>query len=199
MPRSRAFSTGSGYRLPKPPVGALRWRAPLDPDPWTSTLPTKAFGNACVQYGTPGGPGANNTYDTTVVTTLNQTVGSEDCLYLNIWRPATDEVDLPVIVFIHGGYNLTGYAADPVYNGARLAQYVNAVVVTVNYRLGVFGWLSLPQLKTGDADDDSGNFGTLDNIKALRWVNRNIAEFGGNAGERDVDGPLRWRQSIPGR
>jgi len=177
-----------GVPFAKPPVGALRWRAPVDPDPWTSPRPTKTFANAAVQIGMLVGPGANNTYDTTIANTLNQAVGSEDCLYMNVWRPATREPNLPVIVFIHGGYDLAGYTADPMYNGANLAKATNAVVVTVNYRLGVFGWFSLPQLKTGNTLDDSGNFGTLDNIKALHWVNRNITEFGGNAGNVTVMG-----------
>jgi len=171
-----------GVPFAKPPVGALRWRAPLDPVPWTGTLAAKAFAHACVQFGTLGGPGANNTYDSTIASTLNQAVGSEDCLYLNIWRPATGETKLPVVVFIHGGFNLAGYTADPLYNGANLAMAANVVVVTVNFRIGVFGWFRLPQLKTGDAVEDSGNFGTLDNIKALQWVQRNIEGFGGNAG-----------------
>jgi len=170
-----------GVPYAMPPVGALRWRAPREPDAWSSPRPCTAFGCACVQYGTIFGPGANNAYDTTIADTFNQVVGSEDCLYLNIWRPATGENDLPVIVFLHGGSNVAGYTADPIYNGANLARAANVVVVTVNYRLGVFGWLSLPQLKTGIAEEDSGNFGTLDTIHALRWVSRNIGEFGGSA------------------
>ncbi|MBI5258399.1 MAG: carboxylesterase family protein [Burkholderiales bacterium] len=179
-----------GVPYAKPPVGALRWKAPVDPDAWTGTIrPATQFGNACVQYGRIYGPGANNRYDETIGTTLNQTVGSEDCLYLNIWRPASDERQLPVIVFIHGGSNVSGYTADPVYDGATLAKTANAVVVSVNYRLGIFGWLNLPQLKDGSsAADDSGNFATLDTIKALQFVNRNIGAFGGDAGNVTVMG-----------
>ena len=119
----------------------------------------------------------------TTSTTLNQAVGSEDCLYLNIWRPATTDTKLPVIVFIHGGSNVSGYTADPVYDGAALAKSANAVVVTANYRVGIFGWLDLPQLKTGtNAAEDSANFAILDNIKALEFVNRNIDVFGGDSG-----------------
>ena len=163
--------------------------APVDPDPWTTTRATTQFANACVQYGRIYGPGANNTYDATIGTTLNQAVGSEDCLYLNIWRPAGTQANLPVIVFIHGGSNVSGYTADPVYDGAALARTANAVVVTANYRLGIFGWLNLPQLKQGtNAQDDSGNFAVLDNIKALQFINRNIAAFGGNAGNVTVMG-----------
>lgn len=179
-----------GVPYAKPPVGALRWKAPVEPDSWAGTLrPATQFGNACVQYGRIYGPGANNTYDATIGTTLNQAVGSEDCLYLNIWRPATTDDRLPVIVFIHGGSNVSGYTADPVYDGAALAKTANAVVVTVNYRLGIFGWLNLPQLKEGsNASDDSGNFATLDTIQALRFINRNIASFGGDPGNVTVTG-----------
>jgi len=170
-----------GVPYAKPPVGDLRWRAPMDPDRWTTLLPTKVFGNACVQFGALISPGRNNSFDRTIGETLDQVVGSEDCLYLNIWRPASHDSNLPVIVFIHGGFNLAGYTADPVYDGAKLAKTANAVVVTANYRLNVFGWFSLPQLKTGNAEEDSGNFGTLDTVKALQWVRRNISEFGGDA------------------
>ncbi len=178
-----------GVPFARPPVGALRWKAPVDPDAWSGTRAATEFGNACVQYGRIYGPGANNTYDETIATTLNQAVGSEDCLYLNVWRPASGEANLPVIVFIHGGSNVSGYTADPMYDGAMLAKTANAVVVTVNYRLGIFGWLNLPQLKDGSsAADDSGNFATLDTIKALQFVNRNAAAFGGDAGNVTVMG-----------
>jgi para-nitrobenzyl esterase len=176
-----------GIPFAKPPVGALRWRAPADPDRWTTTRSAKQFGNACVQYGRIYGPGANNRHDATIGTTLNQAVGSEDCLYLNIWRPASND-RLPVIVFIHGGSNVSGYTADPVYDGANLANQANAVVVTVNYRLGIFGFLNLPQLKTGNPLEDSGNFALLDNIKALEFVNRNIENFGGDPGNVTIMG-----------
>jgi para-nitrobenzyl esterase len=172
-----------GIPFAKPPVGALRWKAPVDPDAWAFARTTQTFANACVQYGRIYGPGSNNKYDATIATTLNQAVGSEDCLYLNIWRPATADTKLPVIVFIHGGSNVSGYTADPVYDGAALAKSANAVVVTANYRVGIFGWLDLPQLKTGtNAAEDSANFALLDNIKALEFVNRNIAVFGGDSG-----------------
>ncbi len=170
-----------GIPFAKPPVGELRWKAPRDPEAWKAPRSTQQFGNACVQYGRIYGPGANNRYDLTIASTLNQAVGSEDCLYLNIWRPATNHGGLPVIVFVHGGSNVSGYTADPVYDGAALAKAANAVVVTVNYRLGIFGFLSVAQLKSGaDTQEDSGNFALLDLIKALQFVNRNISNFGGN-------------------
>jgi para-nitrobenzyl esterase len=177
-----------GIPFAAPPVGPLRWKAPVDPALWTGVLATQKFGNACVQYGRIYGPGSNNTYDATIGTTLNQAVGSEDCLYLNVWRPATSGT-LPVIVFIYGGSDVSGYTADPTYNGANLAKTANAVVVTINYRVGLFGWLNLAQLKNGtNALDDSGNFGTLDNIKAMQYIKANIADFGGDPNNITVTG-----------
>jgi len=177
-----------GIPFAKPPVGELRWKAPVSPDYW-GRITTQSFGNACVQYGRIYGPGSNNTYDATIGTTLNTAVGNEDCLYLNIWRPASNDNNLPVIYFIHGGSNVSGYTADPIYDGAALAKSANAVVVTANYRLGLFGWLDLPQLKSGtDANSDSGNFGTLDQIQALKFINANIANFGGDPGNVTVMG-----------
>jgi para-nitrobenzyl esterase len=170
-----------GVPFAKPPVGELRWKAPVDPDDWKSPRATQAFGDACVQYGRIYGPGANNRYDPTIGATLNQAVGSEDCLYLNIWRPADRRGNRPVIVFVHGGSNVSGYTADPVYDGAALAKAADAVVVSVNYRLGIFGFLNVPQLKTGtDAAGDSGNFALLDIVKALQFIQHDIAKFGGN-------------------
>jgi para-nitrobenzyl esterase len=163
-------------------VGALRWKAPADPATWTQTLNATHFGNACLQNGRIYGPGSNNTYDGTIATTLNTPVGSEDCLTLNIWRPAGDAANLPVIFFVYGGSNISGYTADPVYNGAALAKSANAVVVTANYRVGVLGFLNVPQLKTGaSTGEDSGNFALLDIIQALKFVKNNAATFGGDA------------------
>ena len=111
-----------GVPFAKPPVGDLRWKAPADPAPWTSRETTQQFGNACAQSGRLYGPGLNNRYDATIGTTLGQTVGSEDCLYLNIWRPAGAATQLPVIVLVHGGSNISGYTADPVYDGAASGE-----------------------------------------------------------------------------
>jgi para-nitrobenzyl esterase len=178
-----------GIPFAKAPVGALRWKAPADPDSWNGVLATQRFGNACIQNGRLYGPGANNTYDETIGTTLNTPVGSEDCLTLNVWRPANDTKDLPVIMFIYGGSNISGYTADPAYDGANLAKAANAVVVTANYRVGPFGFFNLPQLKTGTTPtDDSGNFAILDQIQVLKFIQNNIANFGGNKGNVTVMG-----------
>ena len=170
------------------PTGTLRWQAPQEPQAWTTAKVTTSFGNACSQYGRIYGPGTNNRYDETIGTTLNTAVGSEDCLYLNVWRPTTKETNLPVIVFFHGGSNVSGYTADPMYDGAALAKTANAIVVTPNFRVGILGFLNLPQLKTGDADTNSGNFTMLDSIKALQFVRTNAAAFGGNAGNVTIVG-----------
>ena len=178
-----------GLPFARPPVGALRWRAPAEPEAWTGIRAAKQFGNPCLQNGRIYGPGANNTYDATIASTLNTPVGSEDCLTLNIWRPASTDEKLPVLLFIHGGSNISGYTADPVYDGANLAKKANAVIVTANYRLGVLGFLNLPQLRVGGSDgDDSGNFALLDNLAALRYIQKNIAGFGGDAANVTVMG-----------
>ena len=178
-----------GVPFAKPPVGSLRWKSPVEPSAWSTKLATKSFGNACLQNGRIYGPGSNNKYDATIGTTLNTPVGSEDCLTLNIWRPASADTNLPVLFFIYGGSNISGYTADPVYDGAALAKNANAVVVTANYRVGPLGFFNLPQLKTGaGANDASGNFALLDNIQALKFVKQNIGNFGGNAGNVTVMG-----------
>jgi len=151
----------------KPPVGSLRWKAPRDPDPWTDTREESDYCEPCAQYLFVG----------------TETYGSEDCLYLNVWRPRTSETNLPVYFWIHGGGNTLGTASSDDYNGANLADRSNLVVVTVNYRIGPFGWFTHPALREGTPGselDDSGNYGTLDLIKALEWVRDNIEAFGGD-------------------
>lgn len=185
-----------GLPYAKPPVGALRWKAPVAPASWTHTLQAKTFGASCIQNPRLYSPGNNNTFDATVGDNLvsGNTPGSEDCLSLNIWRPATADRNLPVIVFIHGGSNITGYTADPMYDGAALAKKANAVVVSANYRLGQLGFFRHPALrdKTVDptltAEDQSGNYAVLDIIQALKFVQGNIGEFGGDKGNVTLTG-----------
>ncbi len=178
-----------GIPYARPPVGEWRWKGPRPPEPWQDPRDATQFGPAAVQTGRLYGPGANNRYDETIATTLNQAVGSEDCLYLNVWRPADDSDRLPVIVFIHGGSNVSGYTADPLYDGATLARTAKAVVVSVNYRLGLFGWFALPQLQEGsNAEDDSGNFAILDLVASLRFIQRNVEAFGGDPGKVTIMG-----------
>lgn len=178
-----------GIPFAQAPVGALRWKAPRPPLAWTGTRDASQFGASCIQNPRLYSPGNRNTFDASVGQNLisGDTPGSEDCLSLNIWRPASGERNLPVIVFIHGGSNITGYSADPMYDGAALATKANAVVVTANYRLGQLGFFRHPALRdtavdpTLTADDMSGNYAVLDIVQALRFVQDNIGEFGGDA------------------
>jgi len=172
-----------GVPFAKPPVGTLRWQPPRAPDAWTGVRPAKDNPDACTQIGGLFGPAPKGKDYSAVWETFYKPIGSEDCLYLNIWsptKPTTDEAKLPVIVFIHGGSNVVGAAFDPLYLGDNLAKNTNAVVVTVAYRLGVFGWFAHPALNTGDPQRDSGNFALLDLIQSLKFVKNNIANFGGD-------------------
>ena len=160
-----------GIPYAKPPVGALRWKAPQNPDPWGGIKQTIDFKDMSPQY-------REDTHNHTFYIE-----GSEDCLYLNVWRPRTEEENLPVYFWIHGGGNSKGYSSDARYNGANLAGKSHIIVVTINYRLGPLGWFACPALRSGlpgEEESDSGNFGTLDMIQALQWVKENISAFGGD-------------------
>ena len=151
-----------------PPVGELRWRAPAPPPTWDGVLETKKFRAACSQF-------------SPII--RGRVTGSEDCLYLNIWRPQTFEELLPVYVFIHGGGNSIG-SANMVsdYYGHAVASKSNMIYLSFNYRLGPFGWFTHPAIRETAAgpEDASGNYGTLDIIAALAWIQKNIASFGGD-------------------
>ena len=184
--RGTLATSGSGVRwlgIPyaKPPMGDLRWQAPEPHAPWTEVRSADAFGAPCAQLGSIYGPppdgkawGASN------VEAFNKPVGSEDCLTLNVWKPNHSASRLPVIVFVHGGSNIAGYSGDPVYDGEKLAAATGSVVVTVNYRLGIFGWMTHPAFQSDDAKSSSGNFGTLDILLALQFIQSNVAAFGGD-------------------
>jgi para-nitrobenzyl esterase len=158
-----------GIPFAAPPIGDLRWEAPQPAASWTGVRQATQFGNACVQPPFP----SNGIYATA------PPIG-EDCLYLNIWTPAKSADDrLPVMVWIHGGGFDRGTGAASGYDGENLASK-GAVIVTVNYRLGIFGFLALPELTAESSHHSSGNYGLLDQIAALEWVQRNIAAFGGD-------------------
>ena len=169
-----------GLPYAAPPVGDLRWKAPRPPKPWHKPREALAIGNMCVQFPSLLS-GAGRRPKT------NAPVGAENCLYLNVWSPpfAPNAVPSgtparPVMFWIHGGGNSIGHGGS--YNGAHLATSQNVLVVTINYRLGPFGWFSHPALRSDSAspEDNSGNYGLLDAIAALHWVRDNIAAFGGN-------------------
>lgn len=157
-----------GVPFAGPPVGELRWAAPEDPEHWAGIRNATESRSECTQY-----------FTSRTWIRSGEIVGSEDCLFLDIYRPDTDDENIPVYVWLHGGSNVFGSAAN--YDGAALAQRKNVVVVVVQYRLGPFGWLSHPAFRDDENElDASGNFGILDQIQALKWVKANIRAFGGN-------------------
>jgi len=170
-----------GIPYARPPVGDLRWAPPQGPLAWEGVRPATAFAAACAQIG--------NYFTSNDPQTFDRPYGSEDCLYLNVWAPtAQQRAPRPVIVFIHGGSGVVGAASLPLYDGQRLAQELDAVIISINYRLSFFGNFHLAALKSGDPARDSGNFALLDKIKALEWVQRNAARFGGNPANVTVMG-----------
>ena len=165
-----------GIPFAAPPVGELRWRTPQPVTPWSGERSADEFGPKCMQTGQPAD-----------VDPLNPLM-SEDCLYLNVWTPAKSAEDrLPVMVWIYGGGFKIGSGSEPWYNGAHLAKK-GVIVVTVNYRLDAFGFLSHPELTAESNDHASGNYGLLDQIASIGWVKRNIAAFGGDPGQITVFG-----------
>ena len=160
-----------GIPFAKPPVGELRWKAPVPNDPWSDVRPATEFGARCAQSQSIQGPASDN----------------EDCLYLNVWTPASPpEEPLPVMVWFHGGGNENGATSDQAplgvgglfYDGRPLAEH-GVVVVTASYRLGPFGFFHHPQL--AQEGSPSGNQGLLDQRRALEWVQENIGAFGGDS------------------
>ncbi|MCP4602904.1 MAG: carboxylesterase family protein [Proteobacteria bacterium] len=169
-----------GIPYAKPPLGDLRWRATQEPDKWETEYQADEFPIACTQYG-----GLMSYMDPEVMGVLQ---GSEDCLYLNIWRPNTSEKDLDVYFWIFGGGNNVGRSDMNLYYGHNIATKSNMVYVSINYRLGPLGWFTHPVLRGGDALDSSGNYGTLDIIQALKWVQENIEAFGGDPNKVTIAG-----------
>lgn len=154
-----------GIPYAQAPEGDLRWRPTVPLPAWQGVYDATEFGAACVQ---PPAPGA---------IVLHQ-AQSEDCLFLNIWAPANAH-DAPVLVWIHGGSLLIGSGNESINDGAYFAAR-GIMVVSINYRLGPLGWLAHPALSAESPQNISGNYGLLDQVQALRWVQQNIAAFGGN-------------------
>jgi para-nitrobenzyl esterase len=171
-----------GIPYAPPPVGDARWRAPGPAPSWTGTLHADRFAANCQQAPAP------KAFRAWTSEYLIEGPVSEDCLYLNVWtNAAKPDARLPVLVWIHGGAFINGGATVPVYDGAHLAAK-GVVVVTINYRLGVYGFLSHPALRAENPAHASGNYGLLDQIAALRWVRENIAAFGGDPAKVTVAG-----------
>jgi len=179
-----AVEVFTGIPYAKPPVGELRWRAPQDPEPWSGV-------RTCARFA----PMAMQPRNSEIYSSLAQIVGyhdfavslhdnfrdavSEDALYVNLWRPAGENEKLPVLVYIHGGSLQTGQPWYADYSGEGLARK-GVIVVNLGYRLGVFGFLAAEELAAEDPHGSTGNYGLMDQIKALEWVHDNIAAFGGD-------------------
>ena len=163
-----------GVPFAQPPLGELRWRPPEPCEPWDGVRDATEFSASAMQRQIPGDVG-----DLIGIPSQTQ---SEDCLYLNVWTPACDNRKRPVMVWIHGGGNTVGSGTQPRIDGQRLAMTGDVVVVTLNYRLGVFGWMHAPTLGA------YGNEGLLDQTAALFWVRREIAALGGDPNNVTVFG-----------
>ncbi len=161
-----------GIPFAAPPVGELRWRPPQPAPKWTGVRQAAEFGPSCMQgrgFGPPPGAGAPAAQEP-----------SEDCLYLNVWRPAEPAArNLPVMVWIYGGGFVGGSSSSPNTSGIQFANQ-GVVLVAMNYRVGRFGFFAFPALSSERPDENKGNYAYMDQIAALQWVRRNIAAFGGN-------------------
>lgn len=170
-----AVTAFEGIPYAAPPVGNLRWREPQPVAPWTGVLKADHFGPRPMQ---------EKIYSDMI---FRDKGPSEDCLYLNVWTPAkTADDKLPVMVWIYGGGFSAGGSSEPRQDGAHLSSR-GVIVVSMNYRLGVFGLLAHPEL-SAESGNGSGNYGLMDQAAALRWVHRNIAAFGGDLGNVTIFG-----------
>jgi para-nitrobenzyl esterase len=168
-----------GIPYAAPPVGELRWRAPQAPKPWPGVRQATAYAPVCRQ----------------TVDWIREPQ-SEDCLYLNVWVPAkAEKKPLPVMVWIHGGGFRGGSGSQELFEGAALTHR-GVIVVTINYRLGVFGFFAHPELSAEAPDHASGNQGIRDQIAALAWVKRNIAGFGGDPGRITIFGESAGSEAV---
>jgi para-nitrobenzyl esterase len=170
--RVRVFK---GVPYAAPPVGPLRWKTPRPAASWTGVRKADAFGAQCMQ-------------PAVFADIVFERPASEDCLYLNLWTPAGDaSARLPVMVWIHGGGYQAGASHEPRHDGVRLARN-GVILVTINYRLGVFGFFAHPALSKEEQSGSSGNYGVLDMIAALQWIRDNVAAFGGDPGNVTIFG-----------
>ncbi|BCN29251.1 carboxylesterase/lipase family protein [Anaeromicropila herbilytica] len=190
----------AGIPYAVPPVGNLRWKAPQEPQKWSGIRKADQFSDCPAQ-----------TYVPSIITNLlafqegtqqltpllsNNEKSSEDCLYLNIWAPSKRaSKKRPVIVYIYGGSFLNGSGSIDVYNGENMAKK-GAVFITINYRLGIFGFMASPELTKESGYNASGNYGILDQIAALKWVKNNISAFGGDPENITIAGESAGSMSV---
>jgi para-nitrobenzyl esterase len=166
----------------RPPVGDLRWRSPVPPKHWDGIRRCDSFSASAMQ----AKPAAFAMWSKEFMAPEEPL--SEDCLYLNVWTAARTQQDkLPVIVWIHGGAFTGGSGSVPLYDGEEIAKK-GVVFITINYRLGIFGFLAHPELSKESPEKVSGNYGILDQIAALRWVKKNVTAFGGDTARITIAG-----------
>ena len=167
-----------GIPFAAPPVGALRWKEPQPARNWQGVRKADKFGPRAMQRAVFGDMN------------FRSDGMSEDCLYLNVWTPAkTGKEGLPVLVYFYGGGFMAGDGSEPRYDGESMAQK-GMVTLTVNYRLTVFGFLAHPELSKESGKNASGNYGLMDQSAALKWVQQNIAAFGGHPKKLTIAGEL---------
>ncbi|ASU35972.1 carboxylesterase/lipase family protein [Mucilaginibacter xinganensis] len=178
-----------GIPFAAPPVAGLRWKAPQPVLPWAGVKKCDAFGPSPMQpKPVPFGVYTNEFL-------IPEQPIDEDCLYLNVWAKNTIGVKKPVFVWIYGGGFGSGGAAVPIYDGEALAKK-GVIFVSINYRVGVFGFLAHPELTKESSDKASGNYALLDQIAALKWVKKNIASFGGDPGNVTIAGQSAGSMSV---
>jgi len=173
-----------GIPFAAPPVGPLRWRAPQPAAHWSGVRPATEYGHDCMQVPFPSDAAPLGTPP------------AEDCLYLNLWRPAAAKGKLPVILWIYGGGFVNGGASPPTYSGANVAKQ-GVMFVSFNYRVGRFGTFAHPALTRANEDGGLiGNYGYMDQLAALKWVQRNIAAFGGDPANVTIIGESAGGMSV---
>ena len=186
--------TWLGIPFSEPPIDDLRWKAPRKKLAWDNVLETIDFSEPCIQF--------QSSITGDGLAKPGQIIGNEDCLYLNIYVPPfginsipKEENQLPVMVWIHGGGNTSGMTSE--YNPEVLVKSQNVIVVTIAYRLGLFGWLSHPEIRnSSEGMDRSANFGLLDQIEALKWIKENINFFGGDPENITIFGESAGGQDV---
>ena len=190
----------AGLPYAKAPVGELRWREPQDVEPWEGIKDASYFADKSMQT-------SSNTFVNGLVDIYSskgwypylkeekEQKVSEDSLYLNIWKPHTEETNLPILVFIHGGSLTTGSSAYTDYRGIEMAKK-GVIMITITYRLGVFGYFAHEELANESSNHTTGNYGLLDQIKALEWINNNASNFGGDKDNITIAGESAGSSSV---
>ena len=200
LSEDKSVKVYAGIPYAKAPVGELRWKEPQNPDKWTGVRNCTKFAPKSMQP-------KEAAWQSSAVDIYAQKAWrpdfsyhplearSEDSLYLNIWRPNNSDTNLPILVFIHGGSLTTGSSSFEDYNGEAVAKK-NVIMITITYRLGVFGYFAHEELQNESTNHTTGNYGLLDQIKALEWVNENAMYFGGDKNNITIAGESAGSSSI---